>query len=131
MNKKNLTKTAATAMLIAAATAFAGAEKPANIILILADDQGWTGLSVQMDQDIPESKSDFYQTPNLSRLASEGMRFSQGYAPAPVCSPTRHSIQFGVCPAKTRVTHNNAGRKQFCNPRLALPNLIKQADSRT
>lgn len=130
MKKTTLTITAVAAMLIAAATAFAGAEQPANIILILADDQGWTGLSVQMDPDIPESRSDFYQTPNLSRLASEGMRFSQGYAPSPVCSPTRHSIQLGICPAKTRVTHNKPGRKQFCDPRLALPNLIKQADSR-
>jgi arylsulfatase A-like enzyme len=83
-----------------------------------------------MDPKVPGSKSDFYQTPNLERLAKGGMRFSQGYASAPVCSPTRHSIQFGMSPAKTRVTHNDASNKQFCDPALALPNLIKQADSR-
>jgi arylsulfatase A len=99
-----------------------------NIILILADDQGWNGLSVPMDPSEPGSKSDFYQTPNLARLATEGMRFSQGYASAPVCSPTRHSIQFGISPAKTRVTHNAAGQKQHCDPALALPNLIKEAN---
>jgi len=106
------------------------AAQPPNIILILADDQGWTGLSAQMDPEVPGSKSDFYQTPNLERLAKEGMCFSQGYAPGPVCSPTRHSIQFGMSPAKTRVTFNAAGNRQFCVPALALPNLIKRADSR-
>ncbi|MEM9280588.1 MAG: sulfatase-like hydrolase/transferase [Verrucomicrobiota bacterium] len=104
-------------------------EKP-NIILILADDQGWNGLSVPMDPDVTGSKSDFYETPHLARLAGEGMRFSQGYAPAPVCSPTRHSIQFGISPAKTRVTYNNYATKQHCDPELSLANLIKKADSR-
>ncbi len=56
------------------------------------------------------------------------MRFSQGYASAPVCSPTRHSIQFGIPPPKTRVTHNSPAHKQHCDPKLALPNLIKQAN---
>ena len=103
------------------------ADKP-NIILILADDQGWNGLSVPMDPEVPGSKSDFYETPHLARLASEGMRFSQGYAPAPVCSPTRHSIQFGISPAKTRVTFNDYTTRQHCDPELALANLIKKAD---
>jgi len=104
--------------------------QPPNIILILADDQGWNGLSCRMDPDVPGSGSDFYQTPNLERLAKEGMRFSRGYAPAPVCSPTRHSIQFGISPAKLRITHNSAVHKQFCDPSLALANLIKRADAR-
>ena len=103
------------------------ADKP-NVILILADDQGWNGLSCQMDPNVPESKSDYYQTPNIDRLANGGMRFSRGYAPAPVCSPTRHSIQFGISPAKTRVTYNSYGTKQHCNPELAMANLIKKAD---
>ena len=66
-----------------------------NIVLILADDQGWTGTSVQMHQSIRGSASDLYRTPNLERLAAQGMRFSNGYAPAPNCSPTRMSIQTG------------------------------------
>ena len=44
-----------------------------NVILFLTDDQGWTGTSVQMDATVPESKSDFYRTPALVRLAREGM----------------------------------------------------------
>lgn len=66
-----------------------------NIVLLLSDDQGWTGTSVQMDERIENSLSDLYRTPNLERLAAEGMRFSNGYSPAPNCSPTRMSIQTG------------------------------------
>ena len=71
-----------------------GADAP-NVILLLADDQGWTGSSVVMDERVPNSVSDLYQTPNLERLAAQGMRFSNGYSPAPNCSPTRMSIQTG------------------------------------
>ena len=40
-------------------------QRPPNIILILADDMGWTGLSCPIDDRIPASKSDFYQTPRI------------------------------------------------------------------
>ena len=53
-----------------------------------------------MDPEIPESKSDFYQTPNLERLAAQGMRFSDAYASSPVCSPTRYSLQTGKSTAR-------------------------------
>ena len=56
-----------------------------------------------MDPDIPESQSDFFQTPSLSRLASEGMRFSNAYA-APMCSPARAALQTGKSPARLRMT---------------------------
>lgn len=108
---------------------FADSASP-NIVLILADDQGWNALYSPTDPDVVGSKSDFYQTPNTDRLLGEGMCFTDAYAPAPVCSPTRHSIQFGISPAKTRVTHNDPQHKQFCDPNLAIPNLIKKADSR-
>ncbi len=71
-----------------------------NIILLLSDDQDWNGLSVRMHPDIPESRSDFFETPNLEKFAAQGMRFSNGYAPAPVCSPTRISLQTGMTPAR-------------------------------
>lgn len=75
-----------------------------NFVFILADDQGWTGTSVQMHDAIPESKSDFYRTPNLERLARQGMRFSQAYAPSPMCCPTRCSILTGKSPAQLHMT---------------------------
>lgn len=75
-----------------------------NIVLLLADDQGWTGTSVQMDDRVPNSHSDLYRTPSLERLAGEGMRFSNAYSPAPNCSPTRMSIQTGKTAARLGAT---------------------------
>lgn len=71
-----------------------------NFILILADDLGWSCLSSLMDDEQLDSKSDFYETPHLDRFASMGMRFTRGYAPAALCSPTRRSIQFGQTPIR-------------------------------
>ena len=75
-----------------------------NIVLILSDDQGWTGTSVQMDARVPNSVSDLYRTPSLERLAAEGMTFSNAYSPAPNCSPTRMSIQTGKTAARLGAT---------------------------
>ena len=88
---------------LCAASLAAPVERP-NIVFILSDDQDWTGLSVQMHPDVPNSKSDFYRTPNLEKFAAQGMRFSAAYAPAPVCSPTRISLQTGRSPAALRWT---------------------------
>jgi arylsulfatase A-like enzyme len=71
-----------------------------NIILLISDDQDWNGLSVRMHPDMAGSQSDFFETPNLEKFAAQGMRFSNGYAPAPVCSPTRISLQTGMTPAR-------------------------------
>lgn len=78
-----------------------------NIILLLSDDQAWNGLSVKMDPDVPQSKSDFIETPNIAKLAAEGMRFTDAYAPAPVCSSTRISIQTGRTPAQMHLTRTS------------------------
>lgn len=89
--------------LLACIPCLAGTPSPAsrpNIILLLSDDQDWNGLSTQMHPDMPNSKSDFYETPNLDKFATQSMRFSNGYAPAPVCSPTRIAIQTGMNPAR-------------------------------
>ena len=50
--------------------------KKPNIILFLTDDQGWADTSVRMMKSRPDSKSEIYKTPNLERLAKEGMVFS-------------------------------------------------------
>lgn len=88
-------------LLLCGTMAWAG--KP-NFIFMLSDDQDWTGLSVQMHPDHKGSRSAFIQTPNIERLASEGMRFSAAYAPSPVCSPTRISLQTGMSPAQLHWT---------------------------
>jgi arylsulfatase A-like enzyme len=71
-----------------------------NIVLLLSDDQDWNGLSARMHPDMPGSQSDYYETPSLANFATQGMRFSSGYSPAPVCSPTRISLQTGMFPAR-------------------------------
>ncbi len=68
-----------------------------NIILMIADDQGWDGLSVAMAPDV--AASTVFHTPRLEVFAAQGRRFSNAYAPAPVCSPSRISIQCGRTPA--------------------------------
>ena len=71
-----------------------------NFILVLADDQGWNGTSVKMMYNESGSKSDYFETPNLELLSQRGMRFSDAYSSAPVCAPSRYSIQFGKTPAR-------------------------------
>ena len=71
-----------------------------NFILVLVDDQAWNGTSVEMLPGFTESASDFYETPHLETLAEMGMRFSNARAAAPVCAPSRYSIQFGKSPAE-------------------------------
>jgi arylsulfatase A-like enzyme len=70
-------------------------QKP-NIVFILIDDLGWRDLSCY--------GSTFYETPNLDRLAREGLHFTDAYASCPVCSPTRASILTGKYPATVGVT---------------------------
>ena len=91
-----------------------------NIVLMLSDDQGWDGLSLQMHPDVPASRGQFFNTPNLEKLAARGMRFSNAYSPAPVCSPTRISLQTGKSPAQlhwTKAAPAEAGQK-LIEPRL-------------
>ena len=70
---------------------------PPNFVFILADDLGWTDLACY--------GSDLNQTPNLDRLAKEGVRFTEAYAACPVCSPTRATIMTGKYPARLRLTN--------------------------
>lgn len=75
----------------------AGQPEPVrNIVFILADDLG------VMDSGC--YGSDYYETPNIDRLAKEGMRFTSAYAAQPVCSPTRGSILTGRYPARRHLT---------------------------
>ena len=67
-----------------------------NIILILADDMGWADSELY--------GSTYYETPNLIRLAKEGMHFTNAYAASPLCSPTRASIMSGQYPARLKIT---------------------------
>ncbi|MFT5123216.1 MAG: arylsulfatase A-like enzyme [Verrucomicrobiales bacterium] len=71
-----------------------------NIVFILADDLGWSDSTLY-------GTTDFYQTPNLERLAKSGMTFTRAYAASPLCSPTRASILTGLNPARIGITAPN------------------------
>jgi uncharacterized sulfatase len=79
-----------------------GADRP-NVLLILADDQGQHQISRYGDS--------FYETPNVNRLADEGMLFTNAYAACPVCSPTRASLMTGKYPARLHLTDYIPGKE--------------------
>lgn len=83
------------------------AQDSPNFILFLTDDQGWSGTSLEMDPNRPASNSDFYLMPRLEQLAQRGMTFSQAYAPAAKCSPTRCSILTGQSTARNQFTYTD------------------------
>lgn len=70
--------------------------KKPNILFLLIDDLGC--------RDLTSFGSTFYETPNLDRLVSAGLRFDNAYAASPVCSPTRASIMSGKYPARVGIT---------------------------
>jgi arylsulfatase A-like enzyme len=101
--------------------------KSPNIIFILTDDQGWTHTSHRADPDIPESKSDFYETPNMDKLANSGILFTEGYAPNPICSPTRNSLMFGQNGAR-HIYNKDADWYKKTADWLTIPRAIKKAN---
>ena len=72
------------------------AEQNPNVIFILADDRGYGDLACQN----PDSK---IPTPNLDRLASQGVRFTDAHAPSSVCTPSRYAILTGRYSWRTRL----------------------------
>jgi arylsulfatase A-like enzyme len=75
-----------------------------NVVLILADDLGWSDLGC--------TGSTFYETPALDRLASQGMKFTRAYSACNVCSPTRASIMTGKYPARLHTTNFFGGNRR-------------------
>ena len=119
---KNL-RTALSATTLAAVPLVAGiipgrAEKPKpNVIFILLDDFGYMDLGCY--------GSRFYETPNIDRLAGQGIRFTEAYAACPVSSPTRACIMTGKYPVNTGITDWIPGR-QATNSGSAADKFIAQ-----
>jgi arylsulfatase A-like enzyme len=82
----------------------AAAKRPPNVIMILADDLGYA--------DISAYKIDRFHTPNIDRIGMQGVRFTDGYASAPVCGPSRAGLQTGRYQERFGFEYNNgpAGR---------------------
>jgi len=113
-----------------AATPPAAAATKPNFIVILADDQSWSGTSQRMIPGKPETASDYFRTPQIERLAAQGMVFSNGYAPAPFCCPTRRSLQVAQTPARHEYQADREGWPAVYRRQLNIPRLLKQADPR-
>ena len=99
---------------LAAQSAQGSSPRPPNIVVILADDLGWNQVGYH--------GSTFYETPQLDRLAAQGMQFRQAYSAAPICSPTRAALMTGRAPARLRLTDYIPGRqwedKPLVTPRM-------------
>lgn len=92
-----------------------------NIIMILADDLGWHELGCYGNR--------FNETPNVDRLAAGGMRFTQAYATAPVCTPTRIALMTGQHPARVGITdYLDVKDEKFLSPNyVTLNEQLKKA----
>ncbi|MCI0643204.1 MAG: sulfatase [Gemmataceae bacterium] len=86
-----------------------------NVVLILIDDMGW--------RDLGCTGSDLYRTPHIDALSSSGMRFTQAYSAAPICSPTRASILTGQHPARLGMTDWLPGRRDMPSQILLRPQI--------
>jgi len=84
--------------------------RPPNIVFFLVDDLGWS--------DVGCYGSTFHETPNIDRLAKEGMRFDNAYSTCHVCSPSRASILTGKYPARTDLTEWLGGRPERAYEKL-------------
>lgn len=108
-------------------TAHTSARVPPNIIFIIADDQSWNGTSVRMMPSEAFSGSTVFHTPNLERLAQQGVTFSQAYAAHCKCECSRAAIQMG----RTTTTLNSPdkGSRNWSAPfSESLVNTLKRAN---
>ena len=98
-------------LMALAASMVQAAERP-NFVFFLVDDLGWGDLGCY--------GSEFHETPNLDRLAGEGMKFTNAYSACTVCSPSRAAILTGRYPGRLHLTDwiTGHGRK---NPMLLIP----------
>ena len=93
-------------------------QRPLNIVFFLVDDLGW--------RDVGSFGSEFYETPNIDRLAQKGIKFTNAYAASHVCSPTRASIMTGKYPARLNLTDWIGGRRSYTFERLTSPNFLQE-----
>ena len=83
-----------------------------NIVLIMADDLGWMDLHCQ--------GNDLLDTPALDKLATQGVRFTNGYAAAAVCTPTRAAMMTGHSPARLGITNHAPGNPDHVDKKTQL-----------
>lgn len=92
------------AVILLSSSAVHAAEKKPSFLFILVDDLGYMDVGAY-------NPNTFYETPHIDALAKSGMRFTDGYAANPVCSPTRFGIQTGRHPSRKDATNFFSGRR--------------------
>jgi arylsulfatase A-like enzyme len=112
-----LTRFLAGIFLALLAVPVGAAEKP-NVVFILADDLGVNDLHCYGRTE--------HHTPNLDKLAADGVRFTAAYAACPVCSPTRAAILTGKHPARLHLTTFLPGRGDAASQKLLHPKIRQQ-----
>lgn len=90
--------------LSSAVTSADAESKPPNVVVFLVDDLGFADIGAN-------NPASFYETPHIDRLATEGIRFTDGYAANPVCSPTRYSLMTGKYPSRVDATNFFSGKR--------------------
>ena len=102
---------------------------PPNFVLVYVDDLGWAETSVEMIQGRPDTRSNYYQTPNIERLARDGMVLSACYAPSALCAPSRNSLLHGMTPSRLRYTVLSAveAKKKYLG-KITIPQALKKAN---
>ena len=127
MPRRWLSPLLATLLLASAATPCSGQPKP-NIVFLLIDDMGWGDFSCFGNTEA--------KTPNIDRMAAEGLRFSQFYVNAPICSPSRCAFVTGQYPQRWRINsyldnraeNNRRGNAQWLDPKApTLARTLKEA----
>jgi len=103
--------------LLRSAPPVSAADRSPNVVFFLVDDMGWIDPACYGNP--------FHETPNIDRLAADGMRFTQAYAACPVCSPTRASILTGRYPATIGLTDFIPGHQRPW-ARLTVPQFHQQ-----
>ena len=103
---KAMTNTTATflasiLLLLATVSPCLSAKSLPNVVLIMADDLGWKDLHCYGNEKL--------DTPNIDRLAAQGMLFTDAYSAAPVCTPTRAALMTGESPARLNITNHAGG----------------------
>src|SRR6516164_8116046 len=117
MIARNLALLFAAASFVAAA---AGASKRPNIVFIFSDDHGYQAISAYND---PRKLID---TPNIDRIARQGMRFDRCIVPNSICGPSRATVLTGKY-SHANGFYNNAGNMKFDGSQTTFPKLLKAA----
>jgi arylsulfatase A len=121
MGRAGLTAAVVAAVVCSAITPHgpSGAQsRPPNVVFILADDLGVNDLAVYGRKE--------HRTPNLDRLAAEGLRFTTAYVASPICSPSRAAIMTGRAPARLHLTTFIPGRPDAPSQKLLHPPMRQQ-----